>query len=77
MLTLYTTPLSANGRKMLALSRELGLRPQIRRVDVYRGEGRTPEYLAINPSGKIPTLVDGDLTLCESDAIGLYLCEAC
>jgi glutathione S-transferase len=43
---------------------------------VYRGEGRTPEYLAINPLGKIPTLVDGDLTLFESNAILQYLCEA-
>ena len=76
MLTLYTTPLSANGRKVLAVSHELGLSPEIQLVNVYRGEGRTPEYLAINPFGKIPTLVDGDLTLFESNAILLYLCEA-
>lgn len=44
-------------------------------MDVYRGEGRDPAYLAINPSGKIPALVDGDLTLCESNAILLYLAE--
>jgi len=74
--TLYTTPLSANGRKALAVSRHLGLAPEIRLVDVYRGEGRTPEYLSINPWGKIPTLVDGDLTLWESNAIVAYLAEA-
>lgn len=76
MPTLYTTPLSANGRKALAVGRALGLALDVRVVNVYRGEGRTPAYLAINPAGKIPTLVDGPLTLSESNAILVYLCEA-
>lgn len=59
-LKIYATPLSANGRKVLAVSRHLGLNAEIHDVDVYRGEGRTPEYLAINPTGKIPTLAGGD-----------------
>jgi glutathione S-transferase len=76
MFTLYTTPLSANGRKPLAVSHYLGLEPEIRSVNVYQGEGRTREYLAINPLGKVPTLVDGELTLWESNAILQYVCEA-
>ncbi len=76
MLKLYTTPLSANGRKVLAVSRELRLRPEIHLIDVYRGEGRTAEYLALNPSGKTPTLVDDDFILTESNAILIYLAEA-
>jgi glutathione S-transferase len=76
MLTLYTTPLSANGRKPLAVCRHLGIEADIKRVDVYKGQGRTPEYLSINPWGKIPTLVDGDFTLWESNAILQYLSEA-
>jgi glutathione S-transferase len=76
MVTLYTTPLSANGRKVLAVSHHLGLDPEIKLINVYKGEGRTAEYLAINPSGKIPTLVDGDLVLWESNAILQYLSEA-
>jgi glutathione S-transferase len=76
MFTLYTTPLSANGRKVLAVSHYLGLQPEVKLVNVYKGEGRTPEYLSINPWGKIPTLVDGELTLWESNAILLYLSEA-
>jgi glutathione S-transferase len=76
VLTLYTTPLSANGRKVLAVCHELGLEPDVHTVDVYRGEGRAPEYLAINPSGKIPTLVDDGFTLCESNAILQYLSAA-
>lgn len=76
MFTLYATPLSANGRKVLALSHHLGLKPEIKLINVYKGEGRAPEYLAINPWGKIPTLVDGDLKLWESNAILQYLSEA-
>lgn len=75
MLTLYTTPLSANGRKVLAVCRHLGLAPEVNLVNVYAGEGRTPEYLAINPLGKVPALIDGDLKLTESNAILLYLSE--
>jgi glutathione S-transferase len=76
MVTLYTTPLSANGRKVLAVSHHLGLEPEIKLINVYKGEGRAPGYLSINPWGKIPTLVDGDLTLWESNAILQYLSEA-
>jgi len=76
MLKIYATPLSANGRKVLAVSRQLGLSPEIHDVNVYRGEGRLPQFLAINPSGKIPTLVDGEFVLSESNAILQYLAEA-
>jgi glutathione S-transferase len=76
MLKIYATPLSANGRKVLAVSRHLGLNPEIHDVNVYRGEGRLPQYLAINPSGKIPALVDGEFVLSESNAILQYLAEA-
>lgn len=75
MFTLYTTPLSANGRKPLALCHALGLEPEVRRVNVYAGEGRTPEFLAVNPLGKIPALVDGDFVLVESNAMLVYIAE--
>jgi glutathione S-transferase len=76
MLKIYATPLSANGRKVLALCRHLKLNAEIHEVNVYRGEGRNPAYLAVNPSGKIPTLIDGGFMLAESNAILLYLAEA-
>ncbi len=76
MLKIYATPLSANGRKVLAVSRQLGLDAEIHDVNVYAGEGRTPQYLAINPAGKIPALVDGGFVLYESNAILVYLAEA-
>ncbi len=40
----------------------------------YKNKGcRTPEFLAINPNGHIPALVDGEVVMCESMAINLYL----
>lgn len=44
-------------------------------LDMAAGEHRQPEYLAINPMGKVPAIVDGDFTLWESGAIILYLAE--
>jgi len=44
-------------------------------VDLMKGEHRRPEFLAINPAGKLPVLVDGDFVLTESVAIVLYLAE--
>ena len=41
----------------------------------YGAESKAPAYLAINPNGRIPALVDGDLTLCESMAINLHLAK--
>lgn len=59
--TLYTTPVSANGRKALAVAEHLSVGLEINSVNVYRGEGRAEWYLRVNPQGKVPTLVDGDL----------------
>lgn len=75
MLTLYTSTLSANGRKTLAVTRHLDLNVHIEEVNVYAGEGNTDSYRAVNPWGKIPTLVDNDFTLWESNAILVYLSE--
>ncbi|MCA9694559.1 MAG: glutathione S-transferase family protein [Myxococcales bacterium] len=75
MPTLYTTARSANGRKPLIACRLLALDIEVVDVDVYAGEGQAPWYRAVNPWGKIPTLVDGALTLWESNAILLHLTE--
>ena len=44
-------------------------------LDMAAGEHQQPEYLAINPMGKVPAIVDGDFQLWESGAITLYLAE--
>lgn len=44
-------------------------------IKLLEGAGQTPEYLALNPTGKLPTLVDGDFVVTESVAIVVYLAE--
>jgi len=68
---------STNGHKVAIALEELGLPYELHTVDVFAGEGRTPQFLAINPTGKIPVLRDreADLVLTESDAILLYLAD--
>src|SRR5262249_16105564 len=44
-------------------------------IDLRKGENRSPAFLAVNPAGKLPVLVDGDMVLTESIAIVLYLAE--
>jgi glutathione S-transferase len=54
---------------------ELGIDFEAETVNLMKGEHRRPEFLALNPAGKLPVLVDGDLVLTESVAIVLYLAE--
>ncbi|MFB2917950.1 glutathione S-transferase family protein [Aerosakkonema funiforme] len=54
---------------------ELGVPYEFVTLDLQNGEHRQPEYLAINPMGKVPSIVDGDFKLWESGAILLYLAE--
>ncbi len=54
---------------------EAGLPFQAMPVDTRKGEQFKPEFLAINPNGKVPVIVDGDVTVFDSNAILLYLAE--
>lgn len=54
---------------------ELGVDFEAVTVNLVTGEARSPEFLKINPAGKLPALVDGDVVLTESVAIVLYLGE--
>lgn len=71
---LYSWPQSSGTRVSWALE-ELGLPYEYIELDGKKLEHRSPQYLAINPQGKVPGLVDGELTLFESGAILLYLAE--
>jgi glutathione S-transferase len=54
---------------------ELQLPYEFVQLDMQAGEHRKPEFLALNPMGKVPTLTDGNLVLTESGAILLYLAQ--
>lgn len=71
---LYGFSATRSLRALWAL-KELGLDFDYVPVDLTKGEHRTPDFLKINPAGKVPVLVDGDLVLPESAAIILYLAE--
>lgn len=71
---LYHFP-SPNPQKVRFALNELQLACDIVPVDLTKGEHRRPEFLALNPCGRVPVLVDGDLTLWESHAILSYLGE--
>lgn len=75
-LILYTDS-SPNGFKITIALEELGLPYSLRHVHIDQGEHREPEFLQLNPHGRIPVLVDEGpgITLFESAAILLYLAE--
>ena len=61
--------------RVLWMLQELGLDFEYIQVDPTKGEHRRPEFLTVNPAGKLPVLVDDDFVLTESVAIVLYLAE--
>lgn len=77
MLTLYGhgSRTAANILKIRAALAEAGAEYQYVIIDLSKGEQQKPEYLAINPHGKVPVLVDDDFALPESDAILWYVAE--
>lgn len=80
MIQLYTwgTP---NGKKASIMLEEIGMPYEVHPVDIGQGDQMKPEYLAINPNNKIPSIIDTagpdgkPFTLFESGAILLYLAE--
>jgi GST-like protein len=79
-LQLYSLP-TPNGVKVSIMLEETGLPYEPHLVDIGKNESWTPEFLALNPNGKIPAIIDPDgpggkpLGLFESGAILLYLAE--
>ena len=70
---LYTFTITPNNRKVEAFVKHYDLDVDIHHVSFKDRETQSPEYLAINPMGKVPALVDGDFNLWESNAILTYL----
>jgi len=60
-------------RRAVAFAKHINAPVEYVRVDFAKGQNKSPEYLALNPLGRVPTLVDGDLVLWEADAIMCHL----
>ena len=80
MIDFYTAG-TGNGRRPALMLEECGLAYTAHKLDLAKGEGRSPEFLKINPVGAIPAIVDPDgpggqtVTLAQSGAILLYLAD--
>ena len=70
---LYQNPNSTNARRARLTAAVLGIELDEVLVDLGKGEHKRPDYLALNPNGAVPTLVDGDFVLTESRVIMQYL----
>ena len=66
---------AVNPMKVALFLEESGLPYEIVPIDVLKGEQHSPEFLRINPNGKVPAIVDGEVTVFDSNAILLYLAE--
>lgn len=74
MYVLFHSAYSQHARRVVSLLIEAGLPYQLRHVAMEKGEHMSPEYLAVNPNHQVPTLLDGDIRIHESNAILRYLC---
>ncbi|MFT6625049.1 MAG: GST-like protein [Cycloclasticus sp.] len=77
MIDVYTSA-TPNGHKVTIALEELQLPYQVHQIHLFENEQKTPEFLALNPNGRIPVIVDrdnNDLTIFESGAILLYLAD--
>lgn len=72
MVKLYG-PKRGSAARCHVLAKEIGLEYEGISIDLGKGEQNSPEYLKLNPNGKVPSLVDGDFVLWESAAINNYL----
>jgi glutathione S-transferase len=79
-ITLYSLA-TPNGQKVSIALEEMGLAYEAKKIDIRKGEQHDPEYLKLNPNGKIPTITapngpdNKEITLMESGAILIYLAE--
>ena len=74
VLTIWGRTNSVNVQKVLWCAAELGIAFERRDAGLAFGKNDEPWYLALNPHGRVPLLVDGDFSLWESNTIVRYLC---
>jgi len=77
MIKLYgpSDPLYPSNLKIRVALIEAGAEHELVPVDLSKGEHKLPAFLAVNPHGKVPALVDGDVRLAETNAILWYVAE--
>ncbi|NEP08928.1 MAG: glutathione S-transferase family protein [Symploca sp. SIO2C1] len=75
MIKLYGHELSGNSYKVRLLLELLKVDYEWIKIDLMQGEHKSSAYLALNPFGQVPTLVDGDTVLADSQAILVYLAQ--
>ncbi len=73
MLKLHGFPMSPNTRRALFALEEVGEPYELVPVDLMSGQHKGADYVALNPTARVPTLVDGEFVLWESNAILEYL----
>jgi glutathione S-transferase len=77
MIELYTAS-TPNGWKASVMLEEIGLEYEVHHVDIMKGDQKRPEFLRINPNGRIPAIIDrgnDDFAVFESGAILIYLAK--
>ena len=72
-LKLYAAPQSSPSRFLVSIFKQLEIEFEYINVDIYKGEQKAPEYLGINPNGKVPVINDDGFILFESWAIARYI----
>ena len=72
---IHYNPYSSNSRRAVVVALHLGAKVDFVLVDLTKGEQKKPDFLRMNPNGRVPVLEDGDFALWESNAIGEYLCD--
>lgn len=72
-ITLYTFPLSGHAHRAELMLALLGKSAELIHVDLSKGEQKTADFIAMNPFGQVPVLVDNGVVIADSNAILVYL----
>ncbi len=72
---IYGDPGSGSLRRVTSAAAIMEIPIERKPIDLFKGESHTPGFLALNPHGLSPVMVDGDVVLYEASAINIYLAE--